>query len=141
MAALGTVAAAAKTQDGTPGARPSTGDQWHAVDRADRCALARSARAVWTSRYCVQSVLPLATGGHLAPYPNSTAAAGRCERQVELGAAFCRWHQCAGPSARGWGKKGDPETEALGRSRGGFSTKLHLRAEGGGKPLMFLVTA
>jgi transposase len=31
--------------------------------------------------------------------------------------------------------------QALGRSRGGFSTKLHLRAEGGGKPLTFLVTA
>ena len=31
--------------------------------------------------------------------------------------------------------------EALGRSRGGFSTKLHLRAEGGGKPMVLLVTA
>ncbi len=29
----------------------------------------------------------------------------------------------------------------MGRSRGGFSTKIHLRAEGGGKPLRFLVTA
>lgn len=33
------------------------------------------------------------------------------------------------------------DDEALGRSRGGFSTKLHLRAEGGGKPLTFLITA
>ena len=31
--------------------------------------------------------------------------------------------------------------EALGRSRGGFSTKLHLRAEGGGKPMALVVTA
>ena len=30
--------------------------------------------------------------------------------------------------------------EALGRSRGGFSTKLHLRAEGGGKPLAFVLS-
>ncbi len=29
----------------------------------------------------------------------------------------------------------------MGRSRGGFSTKIHLRAEGGGKPLTFRVTA
>jgi transposase len=33
------------------------------------------------------------------------------------------------------------EAEAMGRSRGGFSTKLHLRAEGGGKPMVLLVTA
>ncbi len=31
--------------------------------------------------------------------------------------------------------------EALGRSRGGFSTKVHLRAEGSGKPVAILVTA
>jgi transposase len=31
--------------------------------------------------------------------------------------------------------------EALGRSRGGFTTKRHLRAEGGGKPITILVTA
>jgi transposase len=34
-----------------------------------------------------------------------------------------------------------PPDEALGRSRGGFSTKLHLRAEGGGKPVALVVTA
>jgi transposase len=31
--------------------------------------------------------------------------------------------------------------EALGRSQGGFSTKLHLRAEGGGKPITAVPTA
>jgi transposase len=30
--------------------------------------------------------------------------------------------------------------EALGRSQGGFSTKLHLRAEGGGKPMVAVLT-
>lgn len=30
--------------------------------------------------------------------------------------------------------------EALGRSRGGFSTKVHVRAEGGGKPLAFVIS-
>ncbi|HVG97597.1 MAG TPA: IS5 family transposase [Chloroflexota bacterium] len=34
-----------------------------------------------------------------------------------------------------------PADEALGRSRGGFSTKLHLRAEGGGKPMVLVLTA
>ena len=31
--------------------------------------------------------------------------------------------------------------EALRRSKGGFSTKIHLRAEGGGKPIALLITA
>ena len=38
-------------------------------------------------------------------------------------------------------RRGDPETEALGRGRGGFSTKIHLRAEGVGKPMAFVLTA
>ncbi|CAA9295244.1 MAG: Mobile element protein [uncultured Gemmatimonadaceae bacterium] len=33
------------------------------------------------------------------------------------------------------GAVGGQAHEALGRSRGGFSTKVHVRAEGGGKPL------
>jgi transposase len=46
-------------------------------------------------------------------------------------------------SARGGsptGKRGQTQ-QALGRSQGGFSTKLHLRAERGGKPITFLLTA
>lgn len=33
-----------------------------------------------------------------------------------------------------------PEAQALGKSQGGLSTKLHLRAEGGGKPMLFVLT-
>jgi hypothetical protein len=33
------------------------------------------------------------------------------------------------------------DSEALGRSRGGLTTKIHLRSEGGGKPIAILVTA
>ncbi|WP_390883572.1 hypothetical protein [Kovacikia minuta] len=32
------------------------------------------------------------------------------------------------------------ETEALGRSQGGFSTKIDLRVEGNGKPMTFRLT-
>lgn len=37
-------------------------------------------------------------------------------------------------------KREDPAAEALGRSQGGFSTKVQLRAEGGGKPLTLGLT-
>ena len=33
------------------------------------------------------------------------------------------------------------QQEALGRSKGGFSTKIHLQAEGMGKPMQFVVTS
>lgn len=33
------------------------------------------------------------------------------------------------------------QREALGRSKGGFSTKIHLRCEGNGLPLTFMITA
>lgn len=38
------------------------------------------------------------------------------------------------------GARGGQQHEALGRSRGGFSTKIHLKCEGGGKPLAVLLT-
>jgi transposase len=34
-----------------------------------------------------------------------------------------------------------PDAEGLGRSKGGKSTKIHVRAEGGGKPMTFVLTA
>ena len=36
---------------------------------------------------------------------------------------------------------GEMPNEDMGRSQGGFSTKLHLRAEGGGKPIIAVLTA
>ncbi len=43
---------------------------------------------------------------------------------------------------RGGRKEGllNPEDEALGRSRGGFSTKLHLACDGKGRPLSVVLT-
>jgi len=49
-----------------------------------------------------------------------------------------RAHQHAAGARRVGGKQG---AQALGRSQGGFSTKLHLRAERGSKPITFLLTA
>lgn len=41
--------------------------------------------------------------------------------------------------AESWKKRGQ-EDEKLGRSRGGFSTKIHIRCEGKGKPITFLLS-
>lgn len=45
-----------------------------------------------------------------------------------------RAHPCAAGAPSG------QDGQALGRSRGGFSTKLHLRAEGNGKPMAFVLS-
>jgi transposase len=54
-----------------------------------------------------------------------------------LDSTVVRAHQHA-PGARKAGR--EPGAEALGRSRGGFTTKIHLRCEGYGKPVTFALT-
>ena len=51
-----------------------------------------------------------------------------------------RFHHRAGASACSRRKRGNQNREALGRSRGGFSTKIHLRTNAKGDPLTFDVT-
>ncbi|MFJ6754657.1 IS5 family transposase [Streptomyces sp. NPDC091273] len=61
---------------------------------------------------------------------------------VSVDSTVVRAHQHAG-GARKKGRlaPGEPADHALGRSRGGLSTKVHLAADGGARPLAFTVTA
>jgi transposase len=62
-----------------------------------------------------------------------------------LGPVVHRWHQHPGNAGRlRGGKKGDPDEppdHALGRSRGGFGTKINLVCDGGAVPLGIHVVA
>lgn len=49
-------------------------------------------------------------------------------------------HHHPGTSLCGWHKKGAQNAEALGRSRGGFTTKIHARCDARGRPLGFTLT-
>ena len=66
-------------------------------------------------------------------------------RQAGSRTLVYRWNGCPGGALCCWRrKKGDPEEpadHALGRSRGGFGTKIHLLCDGGGVPLHFEITA
>ena len=77
--------------------------------------------------------------GVVAATPGAVAAAGRCHWRVGVGSTFCGWHRGPGPSTRRWSQKGSGD-QALGRSQGGFGTKVHLRVEGKGKPVAFVLT-
>ncbi len=66
--------------------------------------------------------------------------AGECGQHHRPGALACRG--CPPKAEQARRKKGvsHPEDEALGRSRGGLSTKLHLSCDGKGRPLSVVVT-
>ncbi|WP_073952837.1 IS5 family transposase [Streptomyces kebangsaanensis] len=75
--------------------------------------------------------------------------AGLITWEVNVDSTICRAHQhAAGARRDGAGQKeapggvaSEPDDHGLGRSRGGFTTKLHLACEQGQRPLSLLVTA
>jgi transposase len=89
----------------------------------------------------VQPLLSLAEGWRLGAGTGSIAGRRGCPERAGLGGALCGWHHRARPPTCSWGKKTTAAAEALGRGRGGFSTKVHVRAEGQGKPITLLLTA
>ncbi|MFI2368353.1 IS5 family transposase [Streptomyces sp. NPDC018833] len=76
-------------------------------------------------------------------------AVGLITWEVNVDSTVCRAHQhAAGARRDGAGQKEppggvatEPDDHGLGRSRGGFTTKIHLACEQGQKPLSLLVTA
>jgi transposase len=76
-------------------------------------------------------------------------AAGLITWEVNVDSTVCRAHQhAAGARCDGshqkeppGGSRTEPGDHALGRSRGGFTTKIHLACEQGQRPLSLLVTA
>lgn len=76
-------------------------------------------------------------------------AAGLITWEVNVDSTICRAHQhAAGARRDGQGQKEppggsrtEPNDHGLGRSRGGWTTKIHLACEQGQRPLSLLVTA
>ncbi|MFJ4672670.1 IS5 family transposase [Kitasatospora purpeofusca] len=76
-------------------------------------------------------------------------AAGLITWEVSVDSTVCRAHQHAAGARRDGARQKEPPggvacepgDHGLGRSRGGFSTKIHLACEQGQKPLSLLVTA
>lgn len=76
-------------------------------------------------------------------------AGGRICWQVSVDSTVCRAHQHAAGARKDGstqreppdGRTAEPADHGLGRSRGGFSTKVHLACEQGQKPLAIVITA
>ncbi|WP_371651142.1 IS5 family transposase [Streptomyces mirabilis] len=68
-------------------------------------------------------------------------AAGDIDWLVQIDSTIVRAHQHAADTGRKGGCTGDePDDHALGRSRGGLTTKVHLACDGQGRPLAFLLS-
>ncbi|WP_435853965.1 IS5 family transposase [Streptomyces misionensis] len=70
-------------------------------------------------------------------------SAGDIDWLVQIDSTIVRAHQHAAATGRKGGgvSKGEPDDHALGRSRGGLTSKIHLACDGRGRPLALLVTA
>ncbi|MFD9684492.1 IS5 family transposase [Kitasatospora sp. NPDC059088] len=60
---------------------------------------------------------------------------------VSVDSTVCRAHQHAAGARKGDHGRGEPADHALGRSRGGLSTKVHLASDAQARPLAMVVTA
>src|SRR3979411_64297 len=97
-------------------------------------SVARSDGAVWRPDQGAYAVLPLGQKRRVAASFRAPRR-GRGQRIRDD-----RQHHCARPSAqRGRPKKAD-EDQAIGRSRGGLSTKIHATVDALGNPTDFFVT-
>ena len=135
----------AASQNRSTADRSAVGCGRHIVDSAIGCAVARSAGRVWPLgndlRFvqCVEWERPFGQ--------NASSLARRADRcgSHRSRAVVYRRDSRTRPSLCGWGRKkrdpDEPADHALGRSRGGFSTKIHLLCDGDGHPLHFHLTA
>ena len=105
--------------------------QRHSLGSAHRRALARYARTVWQLELGLHALLALeqarglGCGVRNAGFSRAPGRRGTCHRL----------HDRAGAPTCSRRKRGNQKQEALGRSRGDFSNKIHLRTNAHGEPL------
>jgi hypothetical protein len=116
--------------------KQATHGQRHFMGAAHWRPLARHAGTVRQLEFRVRALLALEQARSVGRSLRNLGESGTSGRR-----GTChRFHDCAGASACSRRKRGNQNQEALGRSRGGFSTKVHLRTNAKGNPLTFDVT-
>ena len=126
--------------DGATATRSTNDSGWHPMDPANGFAVARLAGGVGALADGVGPVQPMESGRH----PDEDPGTPSPETATRSGVVVHRWDN--GPSGavrcrrREKNDPDEPDDHALGRSRGGFSTKIHLLCDGQGHPLHAVVT-
>ena len=135
--------AAPRRRRGAVAARGASAEPWGCEafwQTGHRCPVAGSAGALRPVAHGALALSALAAAGGVGAGADHPPSAGRFEGRAGLESALPGWHHGACPPARRGGQKGGGD-QALGRSRGGFSSKIHLRTERSGKPITSLLTA
>jgi hypothetical protein len=111
------------------------------MDTENRGTVARPARTLWQVGFIVATRF---YRWQKAKIWNQVLESLQAEAdkllKARLAGSLCRWQRDSCPPTCGWWEKGGEQDEKLGRSRGGFSTKIHIRCEGKGRPITFLLS-
>jgi transposase len=97
--------------------------------------MAGSAAGIWKLEQCLETILAAQPVGRIRGVLSDP---GRDQPDSPPGPDV-RQHRCASPCFGRRRKRGQ-QNQALGRSRGGFSSKIHLRTDFDGLPLAFHLT-
>jgi transposase len=103
------------------------------LDCKDRRSLAGFARPIRAVEYGLQTILPMVQTRSLG---TTAPSARRRRRAIE---PIARFDDGPSPPTRGGRKRGQV-SQALGRSSGGFSTKIHVAVSGDGQPVKLHLT-
>ena len=120
------------------GCRPAGDNRpfFEGMGGADGGAVASSAGRIWQVEQRFPTISSLGRNRRVRSHAGDTRRRGRARHHRR----HDRKHRSPGAPLRRRAKKGDQEAEGLGRSRGGFTTKLHARCDGQGRPLCFVLT-
>lgn len=124
-----------RPEEGPPAEEPPACAGRGVLDRTDRFALARPARDVWSLGLGLSPVPTMDRVRDLGCDPGGPEHSRRIAPQRPDD----RQHDRPRPSLRRR-RKGGIQGQGLGRSRGGFSTKIHLKTNGAGLPIAFEIT-
>src|SRR5262245_28825566 len=136
--------AAPERPAGRPVEGPPPDDRRHPLGLVRWRPLAQPAGALRPLAERLRPLPQLGPQGPVGPPPAPPAGPQDAQRPDRLVAVLHRRHGGAGPPGgrRGAEKKspaGEPQDHALGRSQGGFGTKLHLICDGEGTPIAVAV--
>src|SRR6202048_1292662 len=106
----------------------------HPAGVENRMPLARRSASLWAPDDRLQPLQSLVPAPHLAAHFRENGG-----RRSSSGRAFHRQQPCQGAPLGGGFKKGE-FAEAIGRSRGGRTSKIHALADDRGRPVAFALT-
>ena len=92
-------------------------------------------RILWSMENCLQQFPALAGRWSVGKYPQESESRFRFTVANHGG-----FDQCKSASAQCWCKKGADNDQAIGRSRGGLTTKVHAAVDKKGRPVKLLLS-